>query len=230
MNWLVSNRTIPVFADSALETASVIHVEGCRSGANEDGHARATLCTNRFCVQHQLQQGVAVLEVHRTETSLLVRTQTSSPFWIEEGTTVPCRAPKTQDRVRSSRQHTILLPPPDYLLVDAWIGNGSTKLPRRRRPIRGGEIVFLRSELNEKRDPEIWRFFALSFHNSRKIALIIDASIPFDSALNPGWRQCRPVLLEHQDGLQVQPEQLLIPVFPLPDGTQDPGWRSTPMG
>lgn len=86
--------------------------------------------------------------------------------------------------------------------------------------------MFIRSEMQDKeRELNIWRFFALSFANQSPVALVIDASIPFDSALNPGWSQCRPLSLT-REGKEMSPDQVLFPAFPLPNGQEDPGWRS----
>ncbi len=224
--WLHSDRTVAVFSDSTLETATVIHAHGCRAAANDSGIAPMVLCHNRFCTQHQLTKRTPVLELARTHDSVLVRTQTSGPFWVEPSVLKPCSAPTVAPEKRSARTHTILLPPPDFLMVDTLLGHGPLKLPRRRRPLKGGEVVFVRSQLQDKsRQPTIWRFFALSFVDHTPVALVIDASIPFDGALNPGWAQCRPLPLV-RDGKTLKPEQLLIPAFPLPDGREDPGWRS----
>jgi len=221
-----SNRPLVVFADSTLETATVIHVKGCRAAANDSGVASMVMCHNRFCTQHQLTKNTPVLELARTKDSVLVRTQTSGPFWLELGVLTPCKAPTVTPQTRSARSHTILLPPPDFIMVDTLLGQGPLKLPRRRRPLKGGEVVFIRTELADKdKEPTIWRFFALSFVGDTPAALVIDASIPFDSALNPGWAQCRPLPLL-RDGKTLKPEQLLIPAFPLPDGREDPGWHS----
>lgn len=228
--WFEARQDTPVFADSILETATVIHVQGCRAAANDSGVAPMVMCRNRFCTQHQLNKKIPVLKLARTQDSVLVRTQTSGPFWVEPDALKPCSAPTVTPEKRSARTHTILLPPPDFIMVDTLLGQGPLKLPRRRRPLKGGEVVFIRTELQDRsREPSIWRFFALSFVGDTPAALVIDASIPFDSALNPGWAQCRPLALL-RDGKTLKPEQLLIPAFPLPDGREDPGWRSKAKG
>ena len=224
--WYRVKRTVPVFSDSGLENASVIHRRGCRASSVESGVTPVALCNNRFCSDPKIDPSTPVRKVMEGEHAVLVQTQTSGPFWIESGFLEPSKPPEEKPERRSAKSHRVLMPPPDYLMADTLLGEGPIRLPRRRRRVNGGEIVFVRSELSDRaREPMLWRFFALTFDKGIPSALIIDASIPFDGALNPGWAQYRSLPLI-KNGKKATPEQFLIPVFPLPDGRQDPGWRS----
>jgi hypothetical protein len=65
-----------------------------------------------------------------------------------------------------------------------------------------------------------WRLLGLIAYNNKPAALLIRPEIHAENALNPRWdQQTITPLIEDLT-------RTLIPVFPLPDGTEDPGWKT----
>lgn len=164
-----------------------------------------------------LQKGMAVRTLAILGRAELVEMEDSGPFWIEAGLTrLSVDTPPPSQAFVPLRRRPL---PPDYLAVQTAMSEGRLKLPRRRRTIRGGEICFIRSDP----DQHPWRYFGIVFDGIHQHALVIDAILRFEAALMPGWEQQQLLCLE-RDGKELTPEQVLYPVFPLPDKTEDPGW------
>lgn len=216
-DWLSSTRRLPVFADRALTVASTVHSPRCVARAQPDGLAPMSWCRCQSARQYIAPHTPLQVSLCHPD-ALLVNEQQSGHFWIERSNLKKVRAPKPV-RAKPSRRRT---PPPDYLLVEAALGgHHDFKLPRRRRAITGGEVVFIRREMGADMVP--WRLLAQTFVDDQSAILLLDASLCFEFALHPGWDQQRTLLLM-RDGKPIKPNQLLIPAFPLPDGTVDPGW------
>jgi len=216
-DWLAADRRLPVFANRDLTVASTVHSPRCVARAQPDGLTSASWCRCQSARQHILPR-TALQVVLAHPDALLVSEQESGAFRIERSNLKKVLAPKP---VRHSSRIKRRTPPPDYLLVEAALGNPGFKLPRRRRAITGGEVVFIRNEIGMDMVP--WRLLAQTFVDDQPAILLLDASLCFEFALHPGWDQQRTLLLV-RDSKPLKPNQLLIPAFPLPDGTLDPGW------
>lgn len=219
-DWLASSRSLPVFADRDLSVTSTVHMPKCPAAATPSGIASMSWCkcqSSRRILPANTP--VCLIEAHDTVT--LVHEQGSGPFWIEGSTLHSTRPPPPSKPTQMSPRH----PPADYLKLEAALGMEPFQLPRRRRAVKGGEIVFVRAELGGNLKP--WRFLGLTFVQDRPAVLLIDPSLPLEAALSPGWDQQRTLsLLRGAD--QVTPSQLLIPAYPLPSGATDPGWTGDP--
>jgi hypothetical protein len=113
------------------------------------------------------------------------------------------------------------------LIVEQAFAQGRIKLPRRRRAIRGGELVFIRPPYREPGEGQHpWRFLGTIFDGSQRHALLIDGTLRPERGLGPLWNQQKTVPLV-KDRKSVDLSRVLIPLFPLPDGTEDPGWRDS---
>lgn len=166
-------------------------------------------CAQAGCTRDHVEAYEPIVEIVRRGQVMLARTETSSPFWIEAEAFRPSQEPEPAPQARASRPS----PPADALEVESYLAT-PRKWPRRRREIESGEIVFLRSEMSQ--EPTVWRFFGLTFGAYGKAAILVEASVPFDLALNPGWSQTCLLELCDANGHEVKLEQKLYPVFPLP--------------
>lgn len=220
--WLASNRRLPVFADHDLVVTSAVHAPKCVAVAQPDGIASMQWCRCQGSRRH-VEPGTPLGFITGHHDAVLVHEQDSGPFWLEGATLREVRAPPPLEPVIDRRRRHS--PPPDYLLIEATLGLGPLEFGRRRRRIRGGEIVFIRTELGPDMSP--WRMLCQTFVDNQSAALLIDASLKYESALHPGWEQQRTIVLS-RGGKDARPNQFLIPAFPLPDGTLDPGWIPAP--
>jgi len=216
MNWWTSTRPLPVFGDSELTVRSAIHSDRCPSSSDEQGSPNDSPC-RCLAALYVLQTSIPVCTLKVENDAVLVQTIDSGPFWVE-GNVHRRRAnePEKTKQFVPLRRRSL---PPDYLKVQIAMGEGSLSLGRRRRPIVGGEICFLRGDKNQTP----WRFLGMFFDGVNKVMLIIDAELRYERGLGPTWSQHKQVPLV-RDGKSLEPNQLLIPVFPLPDGTENPGW------
>lgn len=216
MGWWTPRRVLPVFGDKDLSVRSAIHSDRCPARSSLDAPADDSVCR---CVSatFTVRPGMAVRTLFVEGDSQLVQMNDSGPFWLE------ARVGKV--RTKTPEPEAVFIPlrrrplPPDYLELQRALQGGRLKMPRRRRPVKGGEICFIRSDP----DQHPWRFFGIVFDGTTQHALLIDSILRYESALMPGWKQQTLVPLV-RDGKKLAPEQVLIPVFPLPDGTKDPGW------
>lgn len=219
-DWIEAKRPMPVFADADLMHPSIVHGAGCGAASKDDGIAPSNLKCRCKRIDASVPKSTPMCLIDKRPGALLVHTLGSGPFWIEEASFRRCRRPPEPSR--HERRSRI---PADYLEVETALGGSRPlKLGRRRRPIQGGEIVFIRSDLRNG-EPVPWRYLAQTFVDDVPAALLIDPSIPIDRALALHWdqQQTLPLL---KNNTPVRANQLLIPVFPLPDGTEDPGWTS----
>jgi len=114
--------------------------------------------------------------------------------------------------------------PLDIRLLNGWTKkNGNPKYGRRRRPVIGGELVFVRSE-RIKGTFTPWRFVFCTRRSGEHVAVLIRPELYPEAAVSPDWSDVRCVPMTEG---QHEPHRVLFPVFPLPDGQEDPGWRKT---
>tara|TARA_Y100000310_G_C20454820_1_gene702520 strand:- start:50 stop:583 length:534 start_codon:yes stop_codon:yes gene_type:complete len=116
--------------------------------------------------------------------------------------------------------------PLDLQLLDRWMKeHGNPKYGRRRRPIEGGELVFVRSERMEGVF-EPWRFVFSTRKNNEHIAVLLKPELMPEAAITPAWEDVRfvPMPAPKSGELSAQ-HRVLFPVFPLPDGSDTPGWK-----
>ncbi len=221
--WYATTQRLPVFADQRLTVPTVVHGPKCQAQAHEDGVVSTQSC-RCHSAKTRLDPAQPVCLISMQDERALVHEQDSGLFWVESSSLIPTAAPPPPPEIPLRIRRA---PPADYIEVEASLGEPAFKLPRRRRRIQGGEIVFIRADYSDKTtEPVPWRFFGLTFVNNMCAILLIDASLRFDGDLEKiGWPQQRTLILGVRNGKDVEPHQLLIPVFPLPNGTEDPGWE-----
>jgi hypothetical protein len=224
--WVRTTQYIPVFLDDSLLVPSPIHQPKCRSAPSKSGVPPMQRCTcGGAKVFFETDDRAQVIEIK--EVAFCVQTMESAPFWIEKSPIRPTSTPaKTKKPVRTRAKLRQLLPP-DYLALETALGNPSLKksplkYPRRRRTPKAGELVFVRNEMKKKFSP--WRLLALVLEDKKVCALLVDPALKQDTVLSLVWAQQRTVCIETPTGLK--PELMLVPCFPLPDGTIDPGWAT----
>lgn len=174
---------------------------------------------------YMVQAGTPVFTIIERDDAQLVRLNDSGPFWIEKKV--------SKRRVKAPEPEKTFIPlrhrpmPPDMLAVERAFIEGQIKLPRRRRDIRGGELVFIRKSYREHpNEQHPWRYLGQVYDGENRYALLIDGTLRPERGLGPLWNQQTTVLLERDDKT-LEPKQVLIPIFPLPDGTKDPGWTDS---
>lgn len=214
--WWICRQPLPVFADADLEERSAIHSDRCPAQADTDGKSRSTLCRCLGAV-YVLKSGTPVLTLYDNGEAQLVRLIDSGSFWVESKVSkISVKAPQPTQRFVYTRHQPF---PPDYTALQSALVDGKMKLLRRRRPLRGGELCFVRGDA----DQHPWRFLGQIWDGVQRSALLLDAEVRAERALGPHWNQQTIVSLM-RDGQILEPHQVLYPVFPLPDGTKDPGW------
>jgi hypothetical protein len=224
--WVCARKKVPVFADAAMTVPGFVHQIGCPAEAHPDGHLPDRRCASK-CSSAVVRVGamVPMRVVQISEQSILAHLQDSGLFWVERAGLQRASAPANPVQVHDPlRAHRLI--PPDYIAIETYLGiHPGTKFPRRRRVVQGGEIVLLRNEL-AKHDGELstWRYLGMTMHHGVPAVILIDPRLAPVVALNPGWGQHLTLPLR-RGGKAAEPHQLLLPVFPLPDGTKDPGWR-----
>ena len=139
-------------------------------------------------------------------TADLTASKRSAAVWVEAQALMDIR-------VRKAKSRPVANPRRDIEVLLAWVALHGFPIYKRRRIVPvGGDIVLLRTDHTE-RTYNWWRLLA---HTTNDV-LLIDPHLTPTQALQTTWGQ----------QLQVPgtAPRLLLPVFPLPDGTLSPGWR-----
>jgi hypothetical protein len=199
-------RHAPVFMDPKLLLCTSVHEKGCR-GEIPGRPCRCGLAMWLTGESHQ----VCVLEKN-DESAQVILAPWLRPVWVEASMLTSFRpykaAPEGSSPASLPRDIDVLHP---YLtpFTEPMI------YPRRRLRPQCGQLVFIRGEIQEP-----WRFLAIAGAGDFKFAILIDPEVPPDQALAPDFPQVHVVELGAGESWQK-----LIVVYPLPDGTADPGWR-----
>lgn len=192
----------PAFTDAALTKPGVIHLAKCPAAPSNDGlvHSRRGICKCNSGIRiAPLGSRIAVLL--ETPISLLCVTNSSAPFWIERLTTREAATGK-EDPVRTGR----LKLPDDYRALEVYQAEHGPPPSHKRKPERH-EIV--------KYGKTWWRLFTYS--GSPPIPILIHPALMADRALSATFRQIK---VAGRNGISN-----CKPVFPLPNGTENPGWK-----
>lgn len=217
--WVEIRADRPCFSDPGLTTRSALHKDSCsrrdRRIRPEDDRCRCRTATWRF----QIGDRVEILE--RSNHAVLVKAMGRTPVWIEPGGLRDCPRPPGREEVR--KKHDV---PKDFLSVETSLAHGCDPIRRRRRVPIGGEIVYLRSDLDGQRTRP-WRFLFVAHEDERMKAMLVEPSVPLDQALLVGWEQrigvdIGPIGQEIDRAL----DGAMVAAFPLPNGVEDPGWTS----
>jgi hypothetical protein len=185
-------------------------------GTRHKSNCSAILKKGRHCTclstSHFLEVGEKAHIQEETPLAYRVSPPGEGLVWMERVLAQPCEPDPTKTALI---QRGI---PSDYLALQNWLMTCPN--PRftnyNRRP-KGGDLVFLKKELAEGiRIP--WRFFCVFGNNSG--FLLIDATLRYEQALNPGWSQIIEIQLLSGETILSH----VITIFPLPDKTQSPGW------
>lgn len=138
-----------------------------------------------------------------------------SAVWIE----IELLKPVAPRPTRESPHHGEA--PSDFLLLERWLDvHGAPSYGRRRRHPHSGEMVWVRAELRDPdQEPVPWRLLSVVQLEGQPTVTLIHPARPGAEALYASWEEVRH--LQAPKGAA----SALLPVFPLPDGTEDPGWK-----
>jgi len=196
----------PAFSNEALTVPVMVHwlscpsLRGRRCGCGSPGS--------------DLPSGpLTILEKRRH--SVKVQHADFAPVWIEIELLKP-----VHERATPSRGVQRQTPPADHALLEQWmLDNGIPKYGRRRRHPQPSELVWIRADIRESPDDAIpWRLLFACCLEGVQTAALIHPERPARQALRASWEEV--TYLNVEKGLP----SALMPVFPLPDGTESPGW------
>ena len=159
------------------------------------------------------------------DEAVLVDFDAWGPTWIELTLLAPGPAPahyKKQFPQADAKNR--FSPPPDWTLLRHALRGQPIQPGRRRRPPLSGELVWIRGELPYDLE-HAWRFLCQVRPPSGRGVVLLQPEIRADQALVPASKDVR--FAPFPEGRET-PEAILLPIFPLPDGTENPGWRPGP--
>ena len=225
-----ARRDLPPFSDATLRVPEKMHDRGCpgsvqTTGLPPSGRCRCDVATT--IVPAGLEGQLHITDKH--SGSSLVSFDGYGPTWVESkglskpstmdpirmtedapDSPVDAKSPKGKDRR-----------PADIQLLERWMReHGDPKYGRRRRPIEGGELVFVRSDRMDGRF-DAWRYVFCSRRDGEHVAVLVRPGLHKELAIAPDWNDVRCVQMTSEHN---EPHRVLFPVFPLPDGEPDPGW------
>lgn len=199
--WARPLQPLPLFEDRNLLYRTGLHHVRCAKKPCRCARSTSLLGVTDL---------VEVLEL--SDEGAWVRRTNHHPVWVERQGLVPTEPP-----THEVRQSPIGTRPPDFELLDQLLSRGLPAYPRRRRFPQGGDIVFVRADLQAGRiNP--WRFLCETQRDNQPVALLIDPALLIEHALHPSWVQRTEVEITKQLGA------ILLCAYPLPDGTDSPGW------
>jgi hypothetical protein len=156
-----------------------------------------------------------IIRYNPSRIAALVKFSYRAPVWVETGTLMTIlHKPYAPEKENAQS---------DILKFEDWseANPQPKKWKRRRRPIKGGELVLVRAERDQLK---AYRFImTYQKHQTAEnptYAMLLDPHASKEEALNPNWTQIRNVLVPEGKS----PNSILYPIFPLNDGTEDPGW------
>jgi hypothetical protein len=221
---------LPVFTDAALTRMDVLHRPACPAALDTAGRSRDRRC-GCTAEEVRLAQGLPVALHLEVDGAVLVEPEGRAPVWVERtglhlvwrektaiqethgagldfGTEAPRKGPVPGGAASIPADLEILR----HRFNRGW------RWPRRMRPIKVGELVWVRGE--EKTPGTVHRYLCEA-RGSGATVFLVDPALDAEAALYAAWGQVRRVGLPEPDaGL----ERVLYPVFPLMDETVDPGW------
>jgi hypothetical protein len=210
--WVRTRRQVPVFTGPSLARTGRLHFETCR-GKIEEERETSCSCSNANTLTSEHAAGILLEE--RGEAAL-VQFRGFKPTWVERrGLTNLRKPPRTSKDLRG--------PPADFVAAQEAVlrEGGPPDFGRRRRPPRGGEIVFVREQARAG-FLEPWRYLCLTRDDTGPKAVLIRPELSTEQAFAPTWSD-----VTYVDAPDFEPARTLFPAFPLPDGTPDPGWVPT---
>jgi len=217
MSYSLRARTAaPIFRNSDLSVPMPLHTERCPARLDRRGVPGDRLCRCRSG-RWVLEVGLSGTEIDAKNGAILVQFEGYSPCWIERSALVSelKATVTTLDPLRTPPPGAEL--PPDLELLRQVLSEGVSRWPRRRtRPV-GGDLVLVRAEVKAG-EPRPWRFLCTTRQAGARVAVLLDPELARSQVGTFGWHQARYLQL-HGD-----PWQSLLVAFPLPDGTDDPGW------
>jgi hypothetical protein len=223
-----AKRDLPPFSDAALRAPARLHDDRCPGAVQQNGLPPRGRCNCDSATSMVPSGSIGSLHIQDFKgASSLVSFAGYGPAWFESKGLHELRDMQpvkmspggpdcpvdqgTDDR------------PADIQLFEGWTKkNGTPKYGRRRRPIKGGELVYVRQERLAGRF-EPWRFVFCSRREGVHVAVLARPELPPTGVISPDWDEVRLIPLK-EDGL---PHRVLFPVYPLPDGTEDPGWSAS---
>lgn len=202
---------MPAFRDPDLEVPSVLHSSGCPGALRRDGGAAAGSCRCSSATWSVERSASVTLLIERG-SACLVQVSGYGPVWVESEMLVTDRGVPLCPVEPS---------PSDDEVLARWLTeNPSARWPRRRIRPRGGDLVLVREEY-QSGTLRPWRFLFTVRLGAQPHAALLDPSVPPVTARVAGWSQLRYLALTGD------PWRCLLVAFPLPDGAESPGWRSS---
>lgn len=148
-----------------------------------------------------LEQGVATLVLPRQR----------GPVWVETYTLASRRSEVETESVDRSVT--------DISVLRAYLAdNPRKKWPRRRTPPRGGDIVFVRKAFRSGERAPLRYLFCVR-RDGVSYAALLDPEVNPSMAMRPDWSHLTMFPLVGD------PWRDLMVAFPLPDKTENPGWK-----
>lgn len=214
MQRISAKFTLPAFTEEELREPARIHLHHCPGALQINGKLPRGRCRCQSANSQVYQGDKGDLHFEKGDAAL-VSFDGYGPVWVEKVGLLRIKA----IGIPGPNIEPVLGPkvPPDLEATMEALKR-PLRFPRRRRPIKGGELVFVRAEktaglLLPKR----------FFWCAKGSAALIDPRLSPEQAMSPDWCEVEMVTLP---GGHNGPARVLFPVFPLPDGTEDPGWRA----
>ena len=216
---IVSSKNVPAFEDEPLCSPGIIHHESCPGGLLESGKSSGRRCRCSGS-NTMIQRGTKgeIIRYNPSRLAALVKFRYTAPIWVETATLMTILPQSTPPTEKASES--------DVLVFEDWAGLNPSpkKWKRRRRPVIGGELVLVRSERNQLKPYRfIMTYQKYQTAENPTYAMLLDPHASKEEALNPNWTQIRNVLVPEGKS----PASIFYPIFPLADGTEDPGWIDT---
>lgn len=202
-------RDLLLFANFELQKPGVLHIESCP--ALEDGDC------NCFTGDWLLREGQRVRLHQIVGPASEVSLPGTGSAWAESDGLRPMRPALREPRGPQRG------PPLDYVTMHRKSLTQAHRYRRRRKEPRQGELVLVRDDLAGDRFSP-WRYlFLVPFGNKLRIVLADPTLMPADVQGLPET-QIRFLDLPGQNRFD-DLTKVLVPVFPLPDESPDPGWQ-----
>jgi len=221
-DWARVTTQITTFSSSALDYRDVIHSPSCRARVEEDGaKLTGTRCTCTSGIA-TVESSTVVQVVEIRDEAALIDVIDQGLCWVEREGLKQCARPK-----KTAPAHTVpktLSIPADLEHIEMHSFDKRGYRRRKKRPI-GGDLIYLRDDL--KLDAELappYRYLCQVHRQGTLCAVLLDPTLHRQQALYANWPQIKVVKLVEDKTLKPI-ERVLVPVYPLPDKTDSPGWR-----
>ncbi len=221
--WANARRPLPAFRGPRLLQATVIHRSDCRGSLTEEGAPSGRACS-AGCADASIPAFTAIQILKLVGDAALIDLPTGGLCWVERVPLVVA-PPSERYAVTGLERQAARALPPDHLTLELYLAMvPGPVFGRRNRPPKQSEIVLLRSELRAKDALTAWRYFCLTNKDNVPTMSLVSTDLRIDQVLFPSWEQRLEIPLVRDDGRFMEPRHVVLPAYPLPNGTPDPGW------